>query len=58
MSVVKLWEERESHETTLKVTGTPSVEPTEELGLLSGGGVDLDELSGEIIGQTAEFMPK
>ena len=22
------------------------------------GGVDLDELSGEIIGQTAEFMPK
>ena len=25
LSVVKLWEERESHETTVKVTGTPSV---------------------------------
>ena len=55
---MKLWEERESHEKTLKVTGTPSVEPTEELDLLSCGGVDLDELSGEIIGQTAECMPK
>ena len=58
LSVVKLCEKRESHETTVKVTWTPSVEPTEELGLLSGGGVDLDELSGEIIGQTAEFMSK
>ena len=38
LSVVKLWEERESHETTVKVTGTPSVEPTEELDLLSCGG--------------------